>query len=332
MQVYLDTYGAFLGVRDGMFHIRLKDGQQHALAARQVSSIQLQRGTAVSTDALLLALSEQIPVIFTDDIARPLGQLWNSRYGSISTIRKRQALFCQQPEGARWMLRWMGRKMQVQQQTLREQLPEFPDPAQRRYVERAEHILEQLQQRLRRQEDMPGLGPELFPTLRGWEGTGSRAYFKALAKLLPPHFTLQQRVPQPAPDPVNATLNYLYSILYSKVELALLQAGLDPHLGIFHADQYNRPTMVYDFIEPFRCWADTSLLDMARKGTLYAELYSRDERGRIVLARRARQLCAEHFLTYLYAYVPHQGKQYRRLQILALEAQSLAQLLGKPEE
>jgi CRISPR-associated protein Cas1 len=49
-------------------------------------------------------------------------------------------------------------------------------------------------------------------------------------------------------------------MLYSITEQALFAAGLDPHLGILHADEYDRPTLAYDLIEPFRPWVDRFLL------------------------------------------------------------------------
>ena len=39
-----------------------------------------------------------------------------------------------------------------------------------------------------------------------------------------------------------------------------MKSGIDPHIGILHVDRHNRPTMVYDFIEAYRHWADTVAL------------------------------------------------------------------------
>jgi CRISPR-associated endonuclease Cas1 len=46
--------------------------------------------------------------------------------------------------------------------------------------------------------------------------------------------------PRAATNPVNALLNYTYALLESEARLALLGAGLDPTLGVLHADQRNR--------------------------------------------------------------------------------------------
>lgn len=50
-------------------------------------------------------------------------------------------------------------------------------------------------------------------------------------------------------------------MLYTIVEQAIFAAGLDPHLGILHVDQYDAPTLAFDLIEPFRPGVDRLLIE-----------------------------------------------------------------------
>ena len=93
MQVIIDTWGTHVGSRDGMLHIRLKDGTSETLPPRKVRSIIVHRGVNLTSDVLMLALQHDISIIFTDKIGRPLGYLWNGKFGSIATIRKNQLVF-----------------------------------------------------------------------------------------------------------------------------------------------------------------------------------------------------------------------------------------------
>ena len=68
--------------------------------------------------------------------------------------------------------------------------------------------------------------------------------------------------PRAATNPVNALLNYLYSLLESESRLALLAAGLDPTLGVLHADQRNRDSLALDAMEAVRPDVDAFVLDM----------------------------------------------------------------------
>ena len=51
-------------------------------------------------------------------------------------------------------------------------------------------------------------------------------------------------------------LNYGYGVLYGLVERASICAGLDPHIGFVHTDNYGKKPLVFDLLEPFRILAD----------------------------------------------------------------------------
>ena len=68
--------------------------------------------------------------------------------------------------------------------------------------------------------------------------------------------------PRAATNPVNALLNYLYSLLEAESRLALLAAGCDPTLGVLHADQRNRDSFALDAMEPIRPDVDAFVLDL----------------------------------------------------------------------
>ena len=74
--------------------------------------------------------------------------------------------------------------------------------------------------------------------------------------------------PRAATNPVNALLNYVYSLLESESRLALLSAGLDPTLGILHADQRNRDSFALDAMEPARPAVDAFVLDLLEERVL----------------------------------------------------------------
>jgi CRISPR/Cas system-associated endonuclease Cas1 len=59
-----------------------------------------------------------------------------------------------------------------------------------------------------------------------------------------------------ATTPGNALLNYLYAILESEMTVALLARGLDPGIGIFHADIDGRSSLALDAIEVVRPYVE----------------------------------------------------------------------------
>jgi hypothetical protein len=74
--------------------------------------------------------------------------------------------------------------------------------------------------------------------------------------------------PRAAMNPVNSLLNYVYSLLECEARLALLSTGLDPTLGVLHADQRNRDSFALDAMEPIRPAVDAFVLDLLEERVL----------------------------------------------------------------
>jgi CRISP-associated protein Cas1 len=265
MQLFLDSFGAFLGVRNGQFLIRMGTSRaEHCFPIRDVNVIFLTRGTTHTSDALILALNHDIPVIFLDNIGHPIGQVWSGKFGSISTIRRNQIQFSADTEGWLWLAKHLAKKIDTQNGVLHQFSIHFnDDPNALRRLSKVTSSMQGLVNNFDRwtaKEDEPNT--LTANTFRAWEATASRHYFRFLASVAPPQYKFENRNFRPALDKFNCLLNYLYGILYSYVELALMKSGIDPSIGILHVDRYNRPTMVYDFIEAYRHWADTVALQL----------------------------------------------------------------------
>lgn len=82
-----------------------------------------------------------------------------------------------------------------------------------------------------------------------------------------------------ATDPANALLNYGYRLLEAEGRLACLAVGLDPGLGILHADLKGRDSMVLDVMEAVRPVVDGYVLDLFRARPLMKTDFAEDRRG-----------------------------------------------------
>ena len=74
--------------------------------------------------------------------------------------------------------------------------------------------------------------------------------------------------PRVAVNPPNAMLNYLYAILEAEARLATLAVGLDPTMGLLHADTDARDSFACDLMEPLRPTVDEIVLNWLRRGPL----------------------------------------------------------------
>ena len=91
--------------------------------------------------------------------------------------------------------------------------------------------------------------------------------------MLPAAYQFATRSKHPATDPFNALLNYGYGMLYGKIEGALIKAGIDPYVGVFHRDDYNRPVLVYDVIERYRVWIDYIVIQLCQQAAFPEECF-----------------------------------------------------------
>jgi len=82
-----------------------------------------------------------------------------------------------------------------------------------------------------------------------------------------------------AANPANAILNYLYALLEAETRIAIATAGLDPGIGILHADQPHRDNLALDIMEAARPDVDTYLLDLLQSHTFRAIDFTETNRG-----------------------------------------------------
>jgi CRISPR-associated endonuclease Cas1 len=74
--------------------------------------------------------------------------------------------------------------------------------------------------------------------------------------------------PRTATNPAGAMLNYLYALLEAETILACHAVGLDPGVGIFHADRRDRASLALDLMEASRPAVDAYVLALLTQRTL----------------------------------------------------------------
>lgn len=72
--------------------------------------------------------------------------------------------------------------------------------------------------------------------------------------------------------PPNGVLNYAYAILRAIIARSLVGSGLLPTLGIHHHNKYNHYCLADDIMEPYRPFADSLVVDMAKRGEDFSQL------------------------------------------------------------
>jgi CRISP-associated protein Cas1 len=340
MQLYLDSFGAYLAVQNGGFLVRLRGGSEpRFFAVREIGAILMTRGTALSADAALLAADAGIPLLLIDANTHfPLAQLGSGRPGSIATIRKNQLGFSRSAAGFEWVARRLAQKAARQREHLRRTTEEgWVSPETAADLALSDRLLAAQERIFAQWKPAPvpwtaAVQEQTAQTFRGQEGTASRIYFQALGKCLAGKTAFTGRQQRPAYEPFNALLNYLYGMLYTSVQVALLKNGLDPQIGVLHADQYgDAPTLAFDAIEPYRSWADGVALRLFLSGAVQDAMFvpapENQAGGGLWIGAAGKSIVLDTMLDFLNQPEYYNGKNVRRSVQIDLEARQLALFL-----
>lgn len=320
MELVLNSYGLSLS-RDNEGFVLGNSDVQKRIPVDGVDSIRVSQGARISSDAILLALENEVEVLFMDKGGNVKGRVWSPKYGSISTIRKGQLTFVSSSSAVAWIKDVLLSKIDNQQALITMLKGEEQD---REYVARLS--VSRLEYCKMKIKDVNGERiSDVASSLRGIEGAASRAFFNAYSSMLPESARFECRSQHPATDPANALLNYGYGILYGKVESALISAGIDPYIGILHRDEYNRPVMVYDVIEKYRVWAEYVVFRILEKGVVTDEFYSRKDDGSVWLESLGRRVLIQSMNDYLEEVITSGKLTRSRATMIDIYAQSLAQ-------
>lgn len=323
----LNSFGTALLRENGQFVV-MKDQQRQSIPPESVESISISRGAKISADAALLAIEHEIDVMFIDTTGNPLGRLWSVKYGSVATIRKKQVEFTFSPQAVEWIKDTVMKKMDNQIALLMTIAPDEPH---------SRKLLLATVQRIgdysKKVKTLRGQHvPEIAASLRGWEGAASKAYFQVIAELLPTEYRFAGRSQHPAFDVFNCLLNYGYGMLYGKVEGALIKAGIDPYVGIFHRDDYNRPVLAFDVIEMFRVWIDYVVVNLLMQKAIDEDCYSRRDDGSFWLESLGKRILIQSVNDYFDEVVTFNRLERSRATHIELYAQQLAQVFLKSKE
>lgn len=327
MHLHINTYGTYVHVKDEAFEIRQKNEQgvveKRQFAAHKVTGIVMTTGSALSTDAIRLAMQHNVDLLFVEHDGDPIARIWHSKLGSTTKIRKSQLEASLSAEGLRWVKSWLLAKLGNQVDFIKDLKKHRPQHAD--FLNDKITRMEALSVSIQRQEATTVAA--VADTLRGLEGTAGRLYFETLSYVLPADYRFSGRSRRPAADAFNAFLNYAYGILYSRVEKALMVAGVDPYLGFLHRDDYNQLSMVFDFIEPYRAWADETVFRLF-SGKKVNQAHTAPLAQGVTLNAEGKALLVEAFGRFLDAdSIRHRGRNLLRGVALQADAHQFANAL-----
>ncbi|MFM2392282.1 MAG: CRISPR-associated endonuclease Cas1 [Bacteroidota bacterium] len=325
MEIFVNTFGTSLRIKEGLISIKFQD-KINQVPLGKIKSISIARGINISSDVIYECLEYGIDLILLERSGRPAGRLWNNRFGSISTIRKNQLDFASSSHVISWIVTNIREKFENQSELLMCFLS--MEDAHETLINQTIKRLETLGERLGDYLEMPF--DEAAARIRAMEGQASKIYFECINKHLPNRYQFAKRSKRPALDMTNSMLNFCYGMLYGQLESALIKSGLDPYIGFFHRDEYNRPVLTYDVIEPFRPWADWVVIHLCTN-EIMDETFFEVSDGGYWLAGDGKRIVVQHFIDFFEEIIDYKGNHFSRVMQLTKRTQQLAQLIQSKE-
>jgi len=251
----LKPYGKYLTYSNMNFIIKNKKRTtEKEIAFHKVGEIILQSGNAVSTGALASAGFWGIDLMIMTSSGRPVATMITLDDCSHVKTRICQYEVYKSRKGVEIAKQFVLGKIEAQTQMLKKYsltpFETFDIPSKEQiallYAENIDKIRNKL---------------------HAIEAKYSQHYFQQIISLFPKKLrkNWKKREGFRAYDELNNVFNFAYELLKWKIFRALIKAKLEPYLGYLHTMQEERPNLVCDFQEIYRCLVDDFLIKYSQK-------------------------------------------------------------------
>lgn len=268
-ELYLNDYGQFLGKKSERLVVK-KDNEiiKEKPLFKLNRVVIISRGVSLSTDAIEECMKRGIQIDFLNFKNEPYAKISSPfLQGTVKTRRFQLTSFNNRKglELARsFVLGKMNNQVNLIKYMSKYRKKRDPD-----LYNRMCKKIEEMEVLVSNVEEISGSNiDQVRQEIMTKEAHCAKKYWKTIKEILPEEVSFPGRETQGATDLVNSMLNYGYAILYSRVQGAIILAGLDPFAGFMHVDRSGRASLVLDFMEEFRQQVvDKTVFGMVNRGT-----------------------------------------------------------------
>ena len=239
--LYVVTQGASIHCEGERLVVKAERAVMRSIPARHVDLVMVFGNVAITSAAMRLAMEHDIHIALIDHRGRCLGDIVGNRSARIEVLQ--QQLRARGDNERRlelaraFVIGKVANQVAVVHRWARNhgRLPEAVPhlKAMRQTLEQVRHA-------------------RCLDVIRGLEGFSARSHFAAMRILLGEGWRFESRQRRPAGDPINAMLNFGYTMLSRNIEALLAAHQLDPQVGYLHDARPGRPSLACDLVEEFR--------------------------------------------------------------------------------
>lgn len=243
LDIYIQNQGSSLKKEKEHFLIYSSE-ESKPLSTDMIKSFIISDGCSITTDSIKLAIENNIPIYFSDNMGKIYGKIWNTSYNVPVDLHLKQLKVFSSKYGNLLGRKWIIEKIGSQKNHLLK-LHKRKKLSFNILEKQFDDIIEKIRSIDIEAENYANI-------IMGYEGTASRLYYLSINNFLPDVWKFEKRNHQGATEPYNIILNYLFGVLYSKLDHILTISGLNSNIGILHSNSVNQKSLLFDFIEPYR--------------------------------------------------------------------------------
>ncbi|MDN5304983.1 MAG: CRISP-associated protein Cas1 [Fusobacteriaceae bacterium] len=312
MEIFIETDGSKLRVKNGIFLLESFQNKME-ISPVNVRAFVIKAKIAITSSAIELAIKNDVELVFINNYDKPYCRMISTEFSKSGNLRKMQYKIFSSIYSFKIAKRVLLKKSLNQKEHLL--TLNFINYREKNIID---NLLLQLSEN----------NSKKIQELMIIEAQITKFYYNVLSKNLEGNFTFENRSFAPAKDEFNSTLNYLYGILYRKVEKVLLIAGFDINTGFLHSDMKKSKSLVFDFIELFRHYAMICNYSLYRQ-KLIKKKYFDYGKEYLEINREGRNFLLAKFLDYLEDKELYNNKMIIREAIMQNEAYKLAEMILK---
>ncbi|MEM3399597.1 MAG: CRISPR-associated endonuclease Cas1 [Candidatus Micrarchaeia archaeon] len=317
MRLLVSEFGSFVGKKGRRVVVKRGDYREE-FPLSKISQILIEcRGVCISCDLIkeVSSLGINVSFLFSD---APVAMLTYPKEGGKAAVRRKQVEHYSTERGTELVVAIIKAKLVNQMRVL----SSLAKTGQLEDVSYARKLLSEMICAL---EAVKGPISECRNEIMAVEARFATEYWRNVACVVGKDVEIEGRVKRGATDPFNASLNYAYAILFSKVFDSAVKASLDPYMGFLHADAEGRCSLVFDVMEQFRPFVDRQVISLF---TLNEFKVDEDfDKTSHLLTYSGRRRVVQAVFSLLDAYKPYQGKKMRFENIIRFECNLIADFL-----
>jgi CRISPR-associated protein Cas1 len=278
--VYVEDSSAVIGFSENRITVKTRDGVTRSLPIESVDAISVFGNAQITTQCIGEAFKRGIGIYYYSSKGKYFGRLSSTEH--VNTRRQKSQAALSEDSSFRLSLskRIISAKLNNQAVLLK------------RYLRTASPDTDIKQEFIQLQSAQRHTEFALtLEELIGHEGSGAKAYFSALSKMVEPDFRFEGRSRRPPKDAFNSMISLGYSLLLNAVIGAIEMKGLNPYFGFLHSDRERHPTLASDLMEEWRAViVDSTVMSLVNGHEISTDEFSRGDDGGVYISKNGMKV------------------------------------------